>query len=133
MSKLDFKDCLPEPKVPEESIESFKKFVERLFFSPKLQRLECFRMHDLWVVDDDFLSIYNWLSAALQCKNHGRTVSVTWILEFPHLKTLILDLADADGVFESPPEQVPSCLLYHLKEISLVSFKRLKDTHVQTG
>ncbi|KAK8502103.1 hypothetical protein V6N13_038611 [Hibiscus sabdariffa] len=337
ISKLDFKDCLPELGVPEERSESFKKFVERLLFSPKLQRLECFRMHDLWVVEDDFLSVYNWLSAALwrgvkeldvnlfeaelwqfptllftcsslvtlkldihggelevptnvclsnlralhlssmkfaddcsflrlisgcpvlevlvlfgcfingaselnihglslkrlvldfwnlvyendfdwlfvidapslvyfeyfcrvgrgyalrnmeslekaditifnfndvdrerraallrgicsvqvlhlsivdddapllrtpldpvlafnnlvelQCKNPP---DVTWLVEFlhraPNLKTLILDLADADGVLEPVPEQVPSCLLYHLKEISIVSFKR--DTHM---
>ncbi|KAK8502104.1 hypothetical protein V6N11_084415 [Hibiscus sabdariffa] len=68
----------------------------------------------------------------LQFKNHCgfRNVSVTWIVEFleflhrtPNLKTFILDLADADRVFESLPEQVPSCLLYHLKEISILSFK----------
>ncbi|KAK8502101.1 hypothetical protein V6N13_038609 [Hibiscus sabdariffa] len=72
----------------------------------------------------------------LRFKNHGdpRTLSVTWMLEFlhraPNLKTLILDLADADGVYELLPKQVPSCLLYGLKEISLVSFKGKTDTHM---
>ncbi|KAK8514914.1 hypothetical protein V6N12_001079 [Hibiscus sabdariffa] len=72
----------------------------------------------------------------LRFKNHGdrRTLSVTWMLEFlyraPNLKTLILDLADADGVSESLPEQVPSCLLYGLKEIRIVSFKGETDTHM---
>ncbi|KAK8576861.1 hypothetical protein V6N13_121860 [Hibiscus sabdariffa] len=319
ISKLDVNDCLPEPEVSAEGIESFKKFMDRLFFSPQPQRrLECFRMHDLWMVDDDYLSFYNWLSAALRSgvkefdvdlfdadirqisnllftcstlrlssidfvygcsllglisgcpvledlgvfacsidgaselnihslslkrlaldfqhlhlvhsdgfdwlidapslvyfkyirrggrgyamrnmeslekaditifnfnnvdrersaallqgicnvqvlhlfiidqdaplirtptdpvlafnkllklrfKNHGdrRTLSVTWMLEFlyraPNLKTLILDLADADGVSESLPEQVPSCLLYGLKEIRIVSFKGETDTHM---
>ncbi|KAK8974389.1 hypothetical protein V6N11_072724 [Hibiscus sabdariffa] len=67
ISKLDVNDCLPEPEVSAEGIESFKKFMDRLFFSPQPQRrLECFRMHDLWMVDDDYLSFYNWLSAALR-------------------------------------------------------------------
>ncbi|GMI87096.1 hypothetical protein like AT5G56420 [Hibiscus trionum] len=68
------------------------------------------------------------------CNNpcEDRTVSVTWIVEFlhcaPNLKTFTLDLADADRVFESPLEEVPSCLLYHLKEISILSF--MGDTHM---
>ncbi|KAK8514916.1 hypothetical protein V6N11_072726 [Hibiscus sabdariffa] len=70
----------------------------------------------------------------LEFKNHcvDCKLSPTWILEFlhgvPNLKTLILDLAVADRVFESVPEEVPSCLLHHLKEISIFCFRG--DTHM---
>ncbi|KAK8502102.1 hypothetical protein V6N13_038610 [Hibiscus sabdariffa] len=68
ISELDFSDCLPDSRVSEEHTV-FKKFVDRLFFNPKYLRLECFRVNDLWVsdgsLDDGFLSIYNWLCAAL--------------------------------------------------------------------
>ncbi|KAK8502096.1 hypothetical protein V6N12_012549 [Hibiscus sabdariffa] len=65
----------------------------------------------------------------LDFENHcdDCNLSLTWIVEFlhrvPNLKTLILDLIVADRVFESLPEEVPSCLLYHLKEVSIVSFR----------
>ncbi|KAK8974388.1 hypothetical protein V6N11_072723 [Hibiscus sabdariffa] len=68
ISELDYSDCLPDSRVPIEHTD-FKKFVDRLLFNPKYLRLECFRVNDLWVsdgsLDDGFLTIYNWLCAAL--------------------------------------------------------------------
>ncbi|KAK8540872.1 hypothetical protein V6N13_038614 [Hibiscus sabdariffa] len=56
-----------------------------------------------------------------------RMVSVTWTVEFlccaPNLKTFTLVLGGADVEFESLPEEVPSCLLYHLKEISIIHYR----------
>ncbi|KAK8514941.1 hypothetical protein V6N12_001106 [Hibiscus sabdariffa] len=62
ISKLDLDDIqdgLPNSLVPDEHIESFKKFVDRLFSNPKHLSLESFR------VSDDRLTILNWLCAAL--------------------------------------------------------------------
>ncbi|XP_039031235.1 putative FBD-associated F-box protein At5g53635 [Hibiscus syriacus] len=54
----------------------------------------------------------------------------TWIVEFlhcmPNLKTLILDLASASEGFRPLPTTVPSCLLFHTKEIEIELFENVK-------
>ncbi|GMJ11502.1 hypothetical protein like AT3G59200 [Hibiscus trionum] len=51
----------------------------------------------------------------------------TWIMEFlccmPNLKKLILDLGVPEEGFRVVPEKVPSCVLFHLKEIEVPSFE----------
>ncbi|KAE8670728.1 hypothetical protein F3Y22_tig00112114pilonHSYRG00214 [Hibiscus syriacus] len=76
---------------------------------------------------DSVLAFHN---LELEFKNPGDDWKGTWIMEFlhcvPNLKTLILDfadVADADEGFEPLPEEVPSCLLYRIKKISILTFK----------
>ncbi|KAK8501519.1 hypothetical protein V6N13_027247 [Hibiscus sabdariffa] len=65
LSRLDFSDGLRYPLVhSREHMNNFKKFVDRLLFDPKHLRLDYFRVNDMWA-SDGFLSVYNWLCAAL--------------------------------------------------------------------
>ncbi|KAK8974387.1 hypothetical protein V6N11_072722 [Hibiscus sabdariffa] len=76
-----------------------------------------------WIRLDSGLAFNNLVE--LEFKNHcdNCKFSLTWIVKFlhlvPNLKKLIMDLAVADRVLELLPEEVPSCLLHHLKEISI--------------
>ncbi|KAK8502107.1 hypothetical protein V6N11_084417 [Hibiscus sabdariffa] len=61
---IDFSSYPWPSPVTEEINNSFKKFVDRLFFNPEHLRLERFRVSD-HSLGADFLTIYNWLCAAL--------------------------------------------------------------------
>ncbi|KAK8576857.1 hypothetical protein V6N13_121856 [Hibiscus sabdariffa] len=73
------------------------------------------------------LAFHNLVELEFMNPCEDRMVSVTWTVEFlrcvPNLKTFTLVLGEADIEFESLPEEVPSCLLYHLKEISIIHYR----------
>ncbi|KAK8502097.1 hypothetical protein V6N13_038606 [Hibiscus sabdariffa] len=142
ISKLDFhdiKDGLPDPRdVSKQRIKSFKKFVERVFFSPKHQRLEYFRVDDLWVADEDLLSVYNWLCAALWRGVREIDVFLFYadLEQFPNLLftcsslvTLKLQFRGSGAEMEVPTNVCsPNLRTLHLKDMEFVdgcSFPRL--------
>ncbi|KAK8514915.1 hypothetical protein V6N13_121861 [Hibiscus sabdariffa] len=81
---------------------------------------------------DPVLAFHNLVE--LEFKNYcdEMTLDVAWILEFlrcvPNLKTLFMDFVDANIVSKSLPEEVPTCLLYHLNKIEILYIT--KDTHM---
>ncbi|GMI87097.1 hypothetical protein like AT2G26030 [Hibiscus trionum] len=134
ISKLDSEDCqwyLLERK------EHFKKFVDRLFFNPKHVRLECFRFRVNYpLLDDDLLSVYNWLCAALWrgveeidvCLHHiGILKLPTLLFTCPSLVKLKLFIMDWEM---KVPTNVclPNLRTLHLTDLKIVdgcSYNRL--------
>ncbi|KAK8973720.1 hypothetical protein V6N11_084416 [Hibiscus sabdariffa] len=76
---------------------------------------------------DPVLAFHNLVELVFMNPCEDSMVSVIWTLEFlrciPNLKTFTLVLGEADIKSESLPEEVPSCLLHHLKEISIIHYR----------
>ncbi|KAK8502098.1 hypothetical protein V6N13_038607 [Hibiscus sabdariffa] len=81
---------------------------------------------------DPVLAFHNLVELKFKNRCVERTIYVAWILEFlhcaPNLKTLIMDFVDSNTVFELLPEEVPTCLLYHLNKIEILYITA--DTHM---
>ncbi|XP_039037385.1 F-box protein At4g22280-like [Hibiscus syriacus] len=69
----------------------------------------------------------------LEFRNPGSDWKGTWIVEFlrfvPNMKKLILDLVDGYRGMKSLPQEAPPCLLYQIKQISILSFEEHKQMY----
>ncbi|GMI85282.1 hypothetical protein like AT3G59200 [Hibiscus trionum] len=77
------------------------------------------------------LGFHKLVELELKIQNEYQDWQGTWVFQFlycvPNLETLHLDLVIPAIGFKPLPEQVPSCLLFHLKEIKIRYFDGNED------
>ncbi|GMI85281.1 hypothetical protein like AT3G59200 [Hibiscus trionum] len=73
------------------------------------------------------LGFHKLLELKLKIRNEYHDWQGAWVFQFlrcaPNLETLHLDLVVPYGGFKPVPEEVPSCLLFHLNEIKIEFFE----------
>ncbi|KAK8620788.1 hypothetical protein V6N13_067249 [Hibiscus sabdariffa] len=100
MSTLDFQYCLSNI-CSRLGAESFKNFVDRLLFFFNHLTLECFRLYESSLQEDDYSRLYGWICAALwrgvkeiDLRYKLSTVLPTFLFTSQSLMTLKLDIND---------------------------------------